>query len=110
MSSKKNTGKNRIVFLPKAFQDLERIYLYFESNDLFIERELLEEDFELQFERIRSYPNAYPRFDDSNIGFEGVRKSIMDRYVIIYLYLDVRSIVVILRIVHSKSNIETILQ
>jgi plasmid stabilization system protein ParE len=102
MNSNKNTEENRIYFLPKANQDIQSIYDYYWNNDLMEELYRLEEDLNHHFRRILKYPNVYPRFDQKDNTHEDVRKSVMGSYLIIYLFLQARSIVVIIRVVHSK--------
>lgn len=108
MNSSKNTEGNKIYFLPRANQDIQSLYDYYWNNDLLEEQYRFEEDLHHHFQRILKYPNAYPRFDHNDITHGDVRKSVMGSYLIIYLFLKVRSIVVIIRVVHSKSKIETL--
>ena len=110
MNSDKSTEGNKIVFLPKAIQDLGFIYNYYLENLLLKELHNLEEDFRLHFERIMKYPKAYPLLEQKDILMDGLRKSVLDDYLIFYLFNELRSIVLIVRVVHSKSKLEKFLQ
>lgn len=110
MNSNKSTEGNSIVFLPKAIQDIQTIYNYYLNNQLKEELYRLEEDFRLHFERVMKYPKAYPILEDKDFLIEGVRKSLLGEYLIFYIFHELRSIILIIRVVHSKSKYDALLQ
>ena len=110
MSYEKNTVENKLKILPKAAQDLKQILLYFEGELNFEYIYSLESKVVERFKQLVAFPNLYPKLDVKEFYELGLRKSILDRYIIIYSYLEEKNEVRIVRVLHAKMQQEQIFQ
>ena len=62
------------------------------------------------FERIREFPELYPVVDMTSTDFSKVRRAIVGNYIILYFFDKEKDIIVVLRIIHGKRQINRLLK
>jgi len=110
MNYEKNTVENKLTILPKSAQDLKQILLYFEGEINYEYIDSLESKVVERFNQLLVFPKLYPKLDVKEFYELGLRKSILDRYIIIYSYLEEKNEVRIVRVLHAKMQQEQIFQ
>ena len=96
---------NRFVLLPKAQEDLEKIFYYIAVELVNPEAASnLIDKFEIKFEELLLFPLSYPLIESKLIFQIDLRKCIVDNYIIVYFYNEKNNIVEIVRVIYSKTN------
>lgn len=91
--------------LPKAKLDLEGIFQYVslelvnpESASQLIDK------FEAKFKDICVFPKANPLLINANLDSDHLRKSMVDNFIIVYLYDESKEIIDIVRVIYAKRD------
>jgi len=91
--------------LPKAKMDLENIFQYIALELVNPESALeLIEKFETKFKDICKFPKAYPLIINTSLDNHHLRKSIVDNFIIIYLYDEDKELINIVRVIYAKRD------
>lgn len=100
---------NKLIIYPSASKDIENIYNYI-SLDLAnpIAANNFIDDLRDTFEKIVMFPKMYPIIDNPFVKDKLVRKAIVKSYIVFYK-VAVNEIQV-LRVLHSRSNYQTLLK
>ncbi len=91
--------------LPKAKIDLENIFQYIALKLVNPESasELIEK-FEVKFNDICKFPKAYPLIINSNLDNHRLRKSIVDNFIVVYLYDEGKELINIVSVIYAKRD------
>lgn len=91
--------------LPKARMDLENLFRYI-SEKLYNPESALNMilKFEMKFDDICLFPKAYPIIAQPKLKHNGLRKSIVDHFVIVYFYDEDKELINIVRIIYAKRD------
>ncbi len=91
--------------LPKARLDLENIFRYISIELVNPEYALvLIDKFHEKFNDICMFPKAYPFLDISELDINHLRKSVVDNFVIVYLFDEEKDIINIVRVIYAKKD------
>lgn len=91
--------------LPKAKLDLESIFQYIALELVNPEAALeLIEKFETKFKGICKFPKAYPLLINASLDNNRLRKSILDNFIIVYLYDEGKELINIVRVIYAKRD------
>ena len=98
-------------FTNKASNDLDEILNHFINvSHNFLAAQTFYENVFKTIDRILLFPNSYPVVNNKWINVKDVRKTVIDDYLLYYIYDKEKELITILRIVYSKRDIETILK
>jgi toxin ParE1/3/4 len=91
--------------LPKAKMDLENLFRYI-SEELYNTESALVmiNKFEMKFNDICLFPKAYPIITLNRINHNGLRKVILDNFMVVYLYDEEKDIINIVRVIYAKRD------
>ena len=82
---------NRFVLLPKAQEDLENIFSYIAIELVNSEAASdLKDKFEDKFNELLLFPLSYPRVKNKLIFQIDLRKCIVQNYIIVYFYNEIK--------------------
>ena len=100
---------NKLIIYPSASKDIENIYNYI-SLDLAnpIAANSFIDDLSDTFKKIVMFPKMYPIIDNPFVKDKLVRKALVKSYIVFYK-VAVNEIQV-LRVLHSRSNYQTLLK
>ena len=73
------------------------------ANDLFI-------DINSAIDDLCTFPNSAPIMDNEYIFKKGIRKKLVDNYLILYYPDDLKKVIVIVRIIYAKMNFNEIIK
>lgn len=91
--------------LPKAKLDLEGIFQYVSLELVNPESALqLIDKFEAKFNDICVFPKANPLLINANLDSDHLRKSMVDNFIIVYLYDESKEIIDIVRVIYAKRD------
>lgn len=91
--------------LPKAKLDLESIFKYVALELVNPESALkLIEKFETKFKDFCKFPKAYPLLIKASLDNNLLRKSIVDNFIIVYLYDEGKELINIVRVIYAKRD------
>ncbi len=100
---------NKLIIYPSASKDIENIYNYI-SLDLAnpIAANSFIDDLRDTFEKIVMFPKMYPIIDNPFVKDKLVRKALVKSYIVFYkVAVDE---IQVLRVLHSRSNYQTLLK
>ena len=98
-------------FTSKANEDLDEILNYF-SNELsspMAAKNFFVHIFE-SLDRLCLFPESCPLVDNEFIKRKDIRKSVIDNYILYYIYDKENSLIIVLRIVYGRRDINKILK
>lgn len=100
---------NKLIIYPSASKDIENIYNYI-SLDLAnpIVANSFIDDLRDTFEKIVMFPKMYPIIDNPFIKDKSVRKALVKSYIV--FYKAAVNEIQVLRVLHSRSNYQTLLK
>lgn len=100
---------NKLIIYPSASKDIENIYNYI-SLDLAnpIAANSFIDDLHDAFEKIVMFPKMYPIIDNPFVKDKLVRKALVKSYIVFYKVAVNETQV--LRVLHSRSNYQTLLK
>ena len=91
--------------LPKARLDLENIFRYISIELVNPESAFqLINKFQEKFNDICKFPKAYSLLEISGLNDNRLRKSIVDNFVIVYLFDEEKDIINIVRVIYAKKD------
>jgi addiction module RelE/StbE family toxin len=91
--------------LPKAKMDLKNIFRYI-SEELYNSESALVmiNKFEKKFNDICLFPKAHPIITLKRVDHNGLRKAIVDNFIVVYLYDEEKELINIVRVIYSKRD------
>jgi plasmid stabilization system protein ParE len=91
--------------LPKAKMDLENLFRYI-SEELYNTESALVmiNKFEMKFNDICLFPKAHPIITLKRVDHNGLRKAIVDNFIVVYLYDEEKELINIVRVIYSKRD------
>ena len=100
---------NKLIIYPSASKDIENIYNYI-SLDLAnpIAANSFIDDLSDTFEKIVMFPKMYPIIDNPFVKDKLVRKALVKSYIV--FYKTAVNEIQVLRVLHSRSNYQTLLK
>ena len=101
-------AKYEVIIYPLAKKDIQDIYkyIYYELRNVIAANKLMERLKE-KMENLRFFPLSFPVVDNEYIKYKGIRKVIVDSYIIFFRVYDKE--VQILRVIYSKINYKGII-
>jgi addiction module RelE/StbE family toxin len=96
---------SKYIIFPKAQRDFENIFKYI-SIDLTNPEAamLLIEKFENKFNELTLFPKAYPFIENEALIVKNLRKCIVDNFLVIYLYDEIKEVVEIVRVIYGRQD------
>ena len=101
-------AKYEVIIYPLAKKDIQDIYkyIYYELRNVIAANKLMERLKE-KMENLRFFPLSFPVVDNEYFKYKGIRKVIVDSYIIFFRVYDKE--VQILRVIYSKINYKGII-
>ena len=98
-------------FTPQAVSDIEQAidYIINEFGDRVAAKKLYDGILKT-IERIRLFPESSELVDNKLIKNKNVRKTLVGKFLLFYLYDQANAIVIVLRFVHGKRSLVELLQ
>jgi addiction module RelE/StbE family toxin len=103
-------SKYNVVITDPAEKDLLQIahYISKELKEPGIAQQLITKIAEAVYE-LEDFPLRYPLVSDEGIALRGVRKMVVDNYIVFYVVSEQRKVVTVIRILFVKRNWKHIL-
>jgi len=100
--------KYRVSLIPIAIQDLDEIFLTLSEHFSFLESvDKVINRIEKAIYELKEFPYAYPLLADPLLRQKGYRRRIVENYLVFYLIDEEKKQVIIMRVLHNKSNYQT---
>ena len=97
--------KYNVMLTDKAANDINEIYKY-SSNELYDENaaERLLEKFETNTNSLGKMPKRNPLLQDEGLAQQGIRRLMVDNYILFYLCDHKNKKVIVIRVLYNKRN------